>query len=136
MNYREIGALRHRLIDEPDTFTVPALKLLAAQLGVALPKSLLRRKRHFIDAILDEIGRPFDREARDALRVEPVLLIEQTGMNRALRRHSWSTRTVSKFQKITVSRTIPRAYRRPPTMEPATAKQIREARASLARSAA
>lgn len=71
---------------------------------------------------------PFDREARDALKPRPVMLIEQKGTNRFLRRHRVHTFTTIDHQRAQRVTTIKKRWRRPATMVPATARQIDIAR--------
>lgn len=136
LSHRELGALRGRLTF--DAKSVPAAEMREIGRSVGVDVKLTERKLVLAERILDKIGRPFDRAAAAALRRQPVMLVEhdERGLNRHLRRHAYQTRTISRFEKVQVRRTIPKRYRRPATMEPATARQIREARAALARSAA
>lgn len=136
LSHRELGALRRRLTF--DAKSVPAAEMREIGRSVGVDVKLTERKLVLAERILDHIGRPFDRAARNALRRQPVMLIEhdERGQNRNLRRHRYQTRSISRFEKVTTRRTIPRRYRKEATMVPATAKEIREARAALARSAA
>lgn len=80
---------------------------------------------------LDDDGRPvFDRDKRDALHPRPVMLVEQKGTNRFLRRHRVQEMLTIDGTRVQYVTTIKKRYREAATMRPVSAKELDVARHS------
>jgi hypothetical protein len=117
MNHRETGALRRDLINR--NLTVAQMKAIAAELGVEIHTSLFRRKDKLAEALLDAVGRPFDREARDALVSTPVTLYAHPYAHNRHGRRWYELR----HDKILIGWRR-RKHTDPPVMVPATRKDL------------
>ena len=120
-SHRQLGELRRRLIGRE---VAPAeIGSIAADLDVSIPTALFRRREKASEALLDAIGRPFDRQARDALRRRHVLIYEHVeAPNRRYRR--WHPITVSdgKVTRVLRWKRIKAPSR--PVMVPATRRAL------------
>jgi hypothetical protein len=128
-----IPQLRAFLVSEDVPFNTFQLRDIAKRLKVQDVR-LATRKAALVERILDKIGRPFDRAARDALHRAPRMLLEHPKGKNRLERRTRLVKTEGGYVRMPLTAAQRRWVR--PAKDPKipfTQRQIRDARIALAR---